>query len=207
MPSKDFYIIGAGFSRMAGLPTAKDLVDSLTTDFASSNPAQAIGTELWREHIAMSDLSQACIAIAREIADGIGTLSLNWDLALELALNEIDCPWAYGISGALSILKPYGSINWTDWNARGMMPVLRGHDAFYSAAEPFERPATGHCVIDLQLESETAFSQRIWGLAADFSREADRVIHVGIDRNDYSDSCFERITGLGKGLRHSTEVA
>lgn len=192
---------------MAGLPTAKDLIDSLATNFAGSNPAQVVGTELWHKHIEMSDLSSECLTIAKEIAEGMGVLSLNWDLAFELALNEIDCPWAYGISGALSILKPYGSINWIDQTSRGMIPVLRGYDAYYSAADPFERPATGHYVIDTRLESETAFSQRIWELAADFSREADRVIRVGIDRKDCSDSCFERIAGLGKSLRHSTEVA
>ena len=69
---------------------------------------------LWKKHQMMPDLPEAYSRFARVASDSVGIMSLNWDLVCELALYTADIKWSYSTGRGIPVVKPHGSINWTN---------------------------------------------------------------------------------------------
>ncbi len=81
-------------------------------------------------------------------ARGNSVVTLNWDLIMEKALSHAMTPWQYTrSSGAVSILKPHGSINWSSFLANngccdyvGWNRIAPQSKFSYDASHPLQNP-------------------------------------------------------------------
>jgi hypothetical protein len=157
---------------------------------------------LWKKHQTMPDLPEAYARFARVAGDGVGIVSLNWDLVCELALYAADIKWSYSTDRGIPVVKPHGSINWTNhpqlskqkWKSgNGFAQIVDERSISYRPDDPFRDPLLGYTDSDFKyvtfpglLQENPEATNRIWAEARSLIVKASRVVFIG-----YSLPCYD----------------
>ena len=229
MSSKTVFVLGAGFSCLAGIPQMHQLRDEALADPRVRNlPALAGQDErrsleeilldlrsradesarqahdallnaslclLWKKHQAMDDLPEAYSRFARVARESAGIVSLNWDLVCELALYTADIKWSYSTGRGIPILKPHGSINWTNhplipkrkWKSgNGFAQIDDERSISYRPDDPFRDPLLAYADSDFKyvtfpglLYENSDATDRLWMEAGALIARASRSVFIG----------------------------
>ncbi|MGB8887081.1 MAG: hypothetical protein WCC87_10190 [Candidatus Korobacteraceae bacterium] len=236
MSNQTVFVLGAGFSCLAGIPLMNELRDEVFADPRIQNlPALADhdhqrGIEealldlrktadesaahahdallnaslclLWKKHQMMPDLPEAYLRFARMASESVGIVSLNWDLVCELALYTADVKWSYSTDRGIPVVKPHGSINWTNhpqlpkekWKSgNGFAQIDEERSISYRPDDPFRDPLLGYTDSDFKyvafpglLHENSKATDRLWAEARALIANASRVVFVG-----YSLPCYD----------------
>jgi hypothetical protein len=230
MSNQTVFVLGAGFSCLAGIPLMNELRDEVLSDPRIQNlPALARHDKqrsleeillefrqrathdallnvslclLWKKHQMMPDLPEAYSRFARVAAESAGIVSLNWDLVCELALYTADMKWSYSTDRGTPIVKPHGSINWTNhpqlarqkWKSgNGFAQVDDERCISYRPVDPFRDPLLGYTDSDFKyvtfpslLHDNSKATDRLWAEACALIAKALRVVFIG-----YSLPCYD----------------
>ena len=151
----------------------------------------------------MPDLPEAYSRFARVAADSVGIVSLNWDLVCELALYTADMNWSYSTTRGIPVIKPHGSINWTNhsllpkqkWkDGNGFALIDDERSISYRPDDPFRDPLLGYTDSDFKyvtfpglLQDNTEATNRLWAEARELIAGASKVVFIG-----YSLPCYDR---------------
>ena len=151
---------------------------------------------LWKKHQMMPDLPDAYARFARAAADCVGIVSLNWDLVCELALYTADINWSYSTTRGVPVIKPHGSINWTNhslipqqkWkNDNGFALVDDARSISYRPDDPFRDPLLGYTDSDFKyvafpglLCENSEATDRLWAEARAMIASAHESFSSGI---------------------------
>ena len=237
MSNQTVFVLGAGFSRHAGIPVMNELRDEVLGETrirnltalpardtersleeilldlpqrADESAAQAHDTLLnsslcllWEKHQTMPDLAEAYSRFARVAGDSVGIVSLNWDLVCELALYTADIEWSYSTDRGIPVIKPHGSINWTNhsllpkqkWKSgNGFALIDDERSISYRPDDPFRDPLVGYTDSDFKyvtfpglLQDNTEATNRLWAEARALIDKGSRVVFIG-----YSLPCYDR---------------
>ena len=157
---------------------------------------------LWKKHMTMDDLPEPYLRFARSASESLGIVSLNWDLVCELALYAADVKWGYSTGSGAQIIKPHGSINWTNhsvvpkqkWKGgNGFVQVDANHSISYRPSDPFQDPLFGcsddgfeYVTFPGLLHDNPQAVDRLWADARRRIDEASTVVFVG-----YSLPCYD----------------
>ena len=136
---------------------------------------------LWKKHQRMPDLPEAYSRFARIAGESVGIVSLNWDLVCELALYTADIKWSYSTGRGTPIVKPHGSINWTNhpqlpkqkWKSgNGFAQIDDERSISYRPDDPFRDPLLGYTDSDFKyvafpglLHENSEATDRLWAEA------------------------------------------
>ena len=132
-------------------------------------------------------------------------VSFNWDLLAEKILTDASVVWRYSAqSPFVPILKPHGSINWSDHMERGWraespewQPIGVGSDYCYIAEspsfDPFESGANQRLrKLFLPGDPEEQGAARlIWSEAKEAIREREVVVFIGYSLPAYDSSSMK----------------
>ena len=215
MSNQTVFVLGAGFSCLAGIPLVNELRDEVLTDPRIQNlPAlldrgkersleeilldlrqspdesapwahdavlNATLCVLWKKHQVMEDLPEAYSRFARMAGESVGIVSLNWDLVCELVLYTADIKWSYSAGRGTPIVKPHGSINWTNhpqipkqkWKSgNGFAQIDDERSISYRPDDPFRDPLLGYTDSDFKyvtfpglLQDDSEATDRVWAEA------------------------------------------
>ena len=229
MSNQTVFVLGAGFSCLAGIPLMNELRDEVFADPRIQNlPAladhdQRRGIEetllnlrrtadesaaqahdallnaslclLWKKHQMMPDLPEAYLRFARMASESVGIVSLNWDLVCELALYTADIKWSYSTGRGTPIVKPHGSINWTNhplipkhkWKSgNGFAQIDAERSITYRPDDPFRDPLLGYTDSDFKyvafpglLHDHSEAMNRLWGEARTLISKASKITFIG----------------------------
>jgi hypothetical protein len=157
---------------------------------------------LWKKHQAMDDLPEAYSRFARAASESAGIVSLNWDLVCELALYTADIKWSYSTDRGSAVVKPHGSINWTNhpliprqkWKSgNGFALIDDERSISYRPDDPFRDPLLGYTDSDFKyvafpgvLHDNSEATDRLWAEARALIAKASRVVFIG-----YSLPCYD----------------
>ena len=148
-----------------------------------------------------------------------GVITFNYDMSLEiLFLDRFYYPLLPGqsISGRLPLLKLHGSLNWqfdtaSDPPIFGMRDLTQVADTDYQNQSRYKQPEIigptffkQEINVDTQLDPRGHFYKRLWAVAWDILRSADRLIFVGfsIPPTDFHAAALFRTAHLsGRGFR------
>ncbi len=193
MSNQTVFVLGAGFSSLAGIPLMDELRDEVLTDPRIQDLPALTGQDkrssleeilldlrkganesatqahdallnaslclLWKKHQMMPDLPEAYSRFARVAGDSVGIVSLNWDLVCELALYTADINWSYSTDPGIPVVKPHGSINWTNhpqipkkkWKSgNGFAQIDDERSISYRPDDPFRDPLLGYTDSDFK---------------------------------------------------------
>ena len=230
MSNQTVFVLGAGFSCLAGIPLMNELRGEVLADPRIRNLPALVGRDkessleeilldlrqgadesatqahdavldaslclLWKKHQMMPDLPEAYSRFARVAGDSVGIVSLNWDLVCELALYTADIKWSYSAGRGTPIVKPHGSINWTNhpripkqkWKSgNGFAQIDDERSISYRPDDPFRDPLLGYTDSDFKyvtfpglLHDNSEATDRLWAEAArlDSQGVASRVYRV-----------------------------
>jgi hypothetical protein len=161
---------------------------------------------LWEKQASIADLPSAYCGFARQVEDGLGVVSFNWDLICERALDDAGATWGYSIKTApIAVIKPHGSLNWRNrWQQADSgriiqhpttcIPIAPGSTLSYMIAHPFEDPLLEYDPDDQRyltfpgdLEAfepkqrplAAADQDRLWNEARELIAKADSVVFIG----------------------------
>ena len=229
MSNQTVFVLGAGFSCLAGIPLMNELRDEVLTDpriqdlpaladqdkrrsleeilldlrgRADESATQAHDALLnaslcllWKKHQVMPDLPETYSRFARMAGESVGIVSLNWDLVCELVLYTADIKWSYSTSRGTPIVKPHGSINWTNhsqlpkqkWKSDNGFDQIDGERSIsYRPDDPFRDPLLGYTDSDFKyvafpglLDENSAATDRLWSESGAMIAKASRVVFIG----------------------------
>ena len=161
----------------------------------------------------MPDLPEAYSRFAQSAAASGGIVSLNWDLVCELALYTADIKWSYSTHRAVPIIKPHGSINWTNhplipkhkWKSgNGFVQIDDERSISYRPNDPFRDPLLGYTDSDFKyvafpglLDDNSAATDRLWADVRAMIAKASRLLFIGYSlpaydsrsRNEFQRAC------------------
>lgn len=236
MSNQTVFVLGAGFSCLAGIPLMNELRGEVLADPRIRNLPALVGRDkessleeilldlrqaadesatqahdalldaslclLWKKHQMMPDLPEAYSRFARVAGDSVGIVSLNWDLVCELALYTADIKWSYSAGRGTPIIKPHGSINWTNhpqipkqkWkSSNGFAQIDDERSISYRPEDPFRDPLLGYTDSDFKyvafpglLHENSEATDRLWTEARALIARASRVEFIG-----YSLPCYD----------------
>ena len=236
MSNQTVFVLGAGFSCLAGIPLMNELRDEILADpriqnlsaiavrskersleeilldlrqGADESATQAHDALLnaslclvWKKHQMMPDLPDAYSRFARVAGDSVGIVSLNWDLVCELALYTADIKWSYSTDRGIPVVKPHGSINWTNhwllpkqkWKSGNGFALIDDEPSIsYRPDDPFRDPLLGYTDTNFKyvtfpglLQQNSEATDRIWAEARVLLAKASRVTFIG-----YSLPCYD----------------
>lgn len=247
MSNQTVFVLGAGFSCLAGIPLMNELRCEALADSRIRNLPGLVGRDtersleetlldlrrtagesaaeahdallnaslclLWKKHQMMPDLPEAYSRFARVAGDSIGIVSLNWDLVCELALYTADIDWSYSTARGIPVIKPHGSINWTNhsslpkqkWRSgNGFALVDDARSISYRPDDPFRDPLLGYTDSDFKyvafpglLHENSDATDRLWTEARALIDRASRVVFIGYSlpgydtrsRRNFQDAC------------------
>jgi len=237
MSNQTVFVLGAGFSCLAGIPLMNELRGELIANPRIRNLQALVGRDkessleeilldlrqaadesatqahdalldatlclLWKKHQRMPDLPEAYSRFARVAGDSVGIVSLNWDLVCELALYTADIKWSYSTDRGIPVVKPHGSINWTNhpqiakqkWKSgNGFAQIDDERSISYRPDDPFRDPLFAYTDNDFKyvtfpglLQADSEASDRVWAEARELIASAAKVIFMG-----YSLPCYDR---------------
>ena len=236
MSNQTVFVLGAGFSCLAGIPLMNELRDEVLADPRIRNLPALAGRDkersleeilldlrrtadesatqahdallnaslclLWKKHQMMPDLPEAYSRFARVAGESVGIVSLNWDLVCELALYTADIKWSYSTDRGIPVIKPHGSINWTNhpqipkqkWKSgNGFAQIDDERSISYRPDDPFRDPLLGYTDSDFKyvafpglLHENSEATDRLWAEARALIAKASRVVFIG-----YSLPCYD----------------
>jgi hypothetical protein len=250
MSNQTVFVLGAGFSCLAGIPLMNELCDEVLADPRIKNLPALAGQEerrsieeilldlrketdesatqahdallnaslclLWKKHQMMPDLPEAYLRFARIAGESVGIVSMNWDLVCELALYTADINWSYSTTRGIPVIKPHGSINWTNhsllpkqkWkNGNGFAQVNDARSVSYRPDDPFRDPLLGYTDSDFKyvafpglLCENSEATDRLWAQACALIANASKVIFIGYSlpaydmrsRREFMAACSEK---------------
>ncbi|SPE40112.1 hypothetical protein SBA7_1280004 [Candidatus Sulfotelmatobacter sp. SbA7] len=159
---------------------------------------------LWEEHYGLRlRLPDAYSGFAHRVASAIGVISFNWDLVCETALEREGRAFSYAPDSRIPIIKPHGSINWTNHlqpkpgrlieNPSGMCPIADGMTISWDQNAPFDDPLLPYDADDLRymifpgdpematLDSDEARrnTEKLWEAVAALILRAEEVVFIG----------------------------
>ena len=164
----------------------------------------------------MPDLPEAYSRFARIAGESGGIVSLNWDLVCELALYTADIKWSYSTDRGIPVVKPHGSINWTNhpqlpkqkWKSgNGFAQIDDERSISYRPDDPFRDPLLGYTDSDFKyvafpglLHENSDATDRLWAEARALIARASRVEFIGYSlpcydtrsRSEFLAACSER---------------
>ena len=229
MSNQTVFVLGAGFSCLAGIPLMNELRREALADPRIRNLPGLVGRDtersleetlldlrrtagesaaeahdallnaslclLWKKHQMMPDLPEAYSRFARVAGDSVGIVSLNWDLVCELALYTADIDWSYSTTRGIPVIKPHGSINWTNhsslpkqkWKSgNGFALVDDARSISYRPDDPFRDPLLGYTDSDFKyvafpglLHENSEATDRLWADVRTLIAKASRVVFIG----------------------------
>jgi hypothetical protein len=247
MSNQTVFVLGAGFSCLAGIPLMNELRDEVfadpciqnlpgladhdkqrnveetlldlrtTADESAARAHDALLNAslclLWKKHQMMPDLPEAYSRFARIAGESGGIVSLNWDLVCELALYTADIKWSYSTDRGIPVVKPHGSINWTNHpqlpkqkskSGNGFAQIDAERSISYRPDDPFRDPLLGYTDSDFKyvafpglLHENSAATDRLWGETRSLIAKASRVVFIGYSlpfydtrsRSEFQNAC------------------
>jgi len=168
---------------------------------------------LWEKHQEMSDLPAPYGRFAEVAGKSLGIVSLNWDLVCELALYTHDKAWTYSEGPGVQVIKPHGSINWTNhalvpkqkWkNGNGFVQIESRDSASYRPSDPFEDPLAGcdseefeYVTFPGPLQQNASVLESLWGKVRRLFANASTVTFIGYSLPRYdAEARYEYRTAL-----------
>ena len=170
----------------------------------------ACGRLLWEKHAALANMPTPYRNFGYwmyELHDlGLenAIISLNWDLVAERALKECSVAWSYTIDSSVSILKPHGSINWSNHLQKGLTSHFSGWQQIspnspycFIPQKPFFDPFDNgpgdnlrQMIFPGDPEDEQGVTQ-IWNEAAQAIRERSAVVFIAYSLPDYDKTTMD----------------
>jgi hypothetical protein len=144
-------------------------------------------------------------------------VSFNWDLLAEKALTDSGVFWSYTISNGstIPILKPHGSINWSDYLRKNLKAEYRGWKAIgpsiklsYDARNPLSNPDRDGINPDLRYmifpgdpesAKEDTDLQLLWDWTAKVISEREAIAFIGYSLPQYDSFSADFFSQLSNG--------
>ena len=161
---------------------------------------------LWKIHDSMMGVVKAYMNFAEWFRDeSNGIISLNWDLHAEVLLDKANIPWGYFIESGVHVIKPHGSINWSQHLKLGSeayssmwKPVRPNSKLMCVTSDPLTNPELGSVVpqfIFMLLpgdpECDTDMNM-FWQDALDLIKQAEKVVFIGYSFPDYDSHALKQ---------------
>ena len=156
----EFVDRGQGIEEL--LVDLRGAVDKCPVALQALNILRRVCTRLlWEKHHGLRfRLPDIYSGFAHRVASSIGVISFNWDLVCETALETIGRAFGYAPDSRIPIIKPHGSINWTNHlqpkpgrlieNPPGMCPIADGMTTAWDQGAPFDDPLLPYDADDLR---------------------------------------------------------
>ncbi len=181
---------------------------------------------LWEKHQGLRQrLADVYSCFARQVTSVLGVISLNWDLVCETALEREGRAWSYAPGSRIPIIKPHGSINWTNHlQARqdclietppGFSPIADGMTISCYTCNPFEDPLLPYDdeslrhmlfpgdpeVLDIDGEGVQKDVGKLWEAARALILSAEQVVFIGYSLPAYDQFAKELFQFACRGKR------
>ena len=155
---------------------------------------------LWKIHESIKEVAPAYKNFAGWIRkkQQCGIISFNWDLQVELLLDQAKLSWGYSPESDVPIIKPHGSINWSQHPIQGVTaysslwkPIRPGCNFMCILNDPFMNPKLSEVVPQLNFllfpgdPEDNKDLDMLWKDALEIMNTAEEIVFIGYSFPDY----------------------